>query len=230
MAKQLGAYKRPWYDRIGRDDGTTGRVVFYALLTLTPAFLGIGYLLATLLGLGGIAMFGMMIGVAVISDTVVFFAAQYFAGASATGLTRFTHNDGSTTPYQRQFSYQEALAAKGLVDEALASYEAEIVAAPTDVEAIVRTADLYLTHRKRPERAAELLRRLQRLPAAPPDKVLYATHRLVDLYLGPLDDRGKALVELRRLIDNFPASQAARFAREALAKLKREHHGTDDNA
>ena len=151
-------------------------------------------------------------------------------GASATGLTRFTHNDGSTTPYQRQFSYQEALAAKGLVDEALASYEAEIVAAPTDVEAIVRTADLYLTHRKRPERAAELLRRLQRLPAAPPDKVLYATHRLVDLYLGPLDDRGKALVELRRLIDNFPASQAARFAREALAKLKREHHGTDDNA
>ena len=230
MAKQLGAYKRPWYDRVGRDNGTTGRVVFYAMLTLTPAFLAIGYLLARLLGLGGIAVVGMMIGVAAVSDTVVFFVAQHFAGAGATALTRFTHNDGSTTPYQRQFSYQEALAAKGLVEEALTSYEAEIVAAPTDLEAIVRTADLCLMHRTRPERAAELLRMLQRVPAAPPEKVLYATHRLVDLYLGPLDDRGKAIVELRRLIDNFPASQAARFARDALAKLRREHHGTGDGA
>ena len=226
MPKQPGAYKRPWYDRIGGDDGATGPVLFYAILTLTPAFIGIGYLLARLLGVSGIGVIGVMLAVATIADIVVFTVAQHFARSGAKGFTRFTHPDGSTTPYQRQFSYQEALAAKGLVVEALASYEAEIVAAPGDVEAIVRTADLYLTHRTRPDRAVELLRMVQRAPAAPPEKVLYATHRLVDLYLGPLDDSGKALVELRRLIDNFPGSQAARFARDALAKLKREHHGT----
>jgi hypothetical protein len=226
MAKQIGAYKRPWYDRIGRDDGTTGPVVFYAILALTPVFLGIGYLVAQLLGVSGVLTLAFMLGFAAVSDAIVFFVAQHFARSGAKGFTRFTHPDGSTTPYQRQFSYQEALAAKGLVDDALVSYEAEIVAAPGDVEAIMRTAELYLTHRRRPERAAELLRMLQRTPTAPPEKVLYATHRLVDLYLGPLDDSGKALVELRRLIDNFPGSQAARFAREALAKLKREHHGT----
>ena len=230
MPRQPGAYKRPWYDRHGRDDNTTAPVVLYAIVALTPAFALIGYLLSWLVGGGGIATAGVMIGVTVAGDSLVFFGAQAFAGAGATGLTRFTHNDGSTTPYQRQFSYQEALAAKGLVDEALTSYEAEIAVAPNDVEAIVRTADLYLTHRKRPERAAELLRLVQRLPTAPPEKVLYATHRLVDLYLGPLDDSGRALVELRRLIDSFPASQAARFATDALARLKREHHGTDAGA
>ena len=43
---------------------------------------------------------------------------------------------------------------------------------------------------------------------------------LVDLHLGPLEDEGRALVELRRLIDGFPGTREAEMAREALAKLK----------
>jgi len=46
------------------------------------------------------------------------------------------------------------------------------------------------------------------------------TNRLADLYNGPLKQPGKALVELRRLIDRAPGTPAADHARVALARLK----------
>ena len=47
-----------------------------------------------------------------------------------------------------------------------------------------------------------------------------ATNKLVDLYLGPLKDPGRALVELRRLADRYPGSTAAKHAKMAIANLK----------
>ena len=198
-----------------------------AFLTITPAFTLIAYLIGTLLGLTGPLHLVVALGGGVLGGVLVFFGSIRFAGGGAAGLTRFTHPDGSTTPYQRTFSYQDALAAKGQVDEALASYEALIVETPADVELIVRTADLYISGKRRPDRAAELLRLVRRTPSASPARLMYASQRLVDLYLGPLGDRGRAIVELRILIDQFPGSPAAAFAREGLQKLKREHHGED---
>ena len=51
-------------------------------------------------------------------------------------------------------------------------------------------------------------------------KTSYATNRLVDLYIGPLNDPRRALVELRRLIETRPATDAAEHARRSLADLK----------
>ena len=52
---------------------------------------------------------------------------------------------------------------------------------------------------------------------------VYVTNRLVDLYTGPLGEPGKALGELRKLIDRYPGSAAAENARVALAALKARH-------
>jgi hypothetical protein len=38
----------------------------------------------------------------------------------------------------------------------------------------------------------------------------------------PGGDRGRALVELRRLVEQYPQSRAAQFARDAIARLKSE--------
>lgn len=46
----------------------------------------------------------------------------------------------------------------------------------------------------------------------------YATHRLLDLYLGVLDDPGRAMEELRRMADRFPDTPDGQGA---LAELRR---------
>jgi hypothetical protein len=45
---------------------------------------------------------------------------------------------------------------------------------------------------------------------------------LVELYENDLKDPGRAMAELRRLIDRYPTAQGARRLRVALASLKAE--------
>jgi len=54
----------------------------------------------------------------------------------------------------------------------------------------------------------------------PTRDALYASSRLVDLYDGPLNEPGRALVELRRIIERFPSSAVAKGARDALPRLR----------
>jgi hypothetical protein len=122
--------------------------------------------------------------------------------------------------YVRDFSYQEALAARGDVAGALASYEAVMRDSPADPEPRLRAAELCAKGGQDLQRAATLFRSVQGIPGVPAERLLYASHRLVDLYLGPLAEPGRALVELRRIIERFPGSAAAAQARTALTKLK----------
>ena len=63
------------------------------------------------------------------------------------------------------------------------------------------------------------------IPGASRELVRYAQTKIVDLYLGPLKDEGRALVELRRLIEGFPGTHEAEQARAALARIKTERAG-----
>ena len=73
----------------------------------------------------------------------------------------------------------------------------------------------------RPARAAELFGRMcSAFPASPPAPISTSSNRLVDLLVGPLADPGRAMVELRRLIERHPGTTAASHARDALARLK----------
>ena len=68
------------------------------------------------------------------------------------------------------------------------------------------------------ERARDLLLRLRQAADAGPADELYATHRLIDLYLGRPEDAGRAMVELRRMADRFPDTPDGQGA---LAELRR---------
>ncbi|HLJ18563.1 MAG TPA: tetratricopeptide repeat protein, partial [Stellaceae bacterium] len=115
---------------------------------------------------------------------------------------------------------QQALVMRGQIDAALASYEAVIAERPDAVDARLRAAEVYLKERADHRRAAELFRAVQRIATITPGQDVYVTNRLVDLLTGPLDDPGRALVELRRLIERYPDSPAAGHARQALAALR----------
>jgi hypothetical protein len=60
------------------------------------------------------------------------------------------------------------------------------------------------------------------LPGAKPELKRYTSQKIIDLLLGPLGDRGRAMAELRMLIDRYPTSREAEGAREALRRLKAE--------
>jgi hypothetical protein len=128
--------------------------------------------------------------------------------------------DGLSTPYERQFSYEQSLVMKGRVDDAIASFEAVIATEPELIAPRIKAAELYAREKKDPQRAAELFRDVLRSPVITPGENVYATNRLVDLYIGPLNDPGRAFVELRRLIESRAGSDAAEHARRSLAELK----------
>ena len=69
--------------------------------------------------------------------------------------------------------------------------------------------------------AARLLAEARDRTRQEPRKIGFAL-RLVDLYRSRMKDRGKALVELRRLVDTFPDSPHTEGARSELAQLLEE--------
>ena len=131
--------------------------------------------------------------------------------------------DGSTTPYEEQYSHEQSLVMRGQVDDALASFESIVQGNPDAVKPRVRAAELYSREKGNHVRAAQLLAEVQRIQTAGVGDFVYATHRLVDLYTGPLNEPGRAMVELRRLIERLPGTPAAQQARDALATLKERH-------
>ncbi len=130
---------------------------------------------------------------------------------------------GASTPYEEQFSREQALVMQGRLEEALAALERHITGNPTAVAARIRAADLYAGPGKNPQRAARLFAEAQRVPGLSSGDDLYIGNRLADLYLGPLGTPARALVELRRLLDRYPGSRVAPQLRAAIASLKARH-------
>jgi hypothetical protein len=142
------------------------------------------------------------------------FALSERAGLAAQTLYAPT---GFTTPYARTFSYQEAMAMRGDVAGALASYEALMTELPHDVAVRFAAAALYADKGRDAARAAALYREARLLPAATRANELAATNALIDLYRGPLADEARMLVELRRLAERFAGTPPGELARAAIA-------------
>ena len=200
------------------DFGTTRARIIAATLVLFVPFAFIGYLLCLMFGVKGLSQVACVIAFgAVAASASVTFATQ-FSYLAAQFFARFLAPSGSTTPYEYGYSYQQALAAKGDVDGALESYEAVLRESPRALEAHIQAAELYATSGNA-ARAIELFKAVRSMPDVSRPRVVYASNRLVDLYLASNDD-GRALVELRRLVEQYPGTDTAQRAREALGRLK----------
>lgn len=215
-------YKPTLFDRHGPDAGGYVRTAAYGLmvfgLSMTGGFIMIagGKIEASFVGVIMIVVVSALFG-AVVSLTA------YLISRAAGDTYKHLMVNGSTTPYREQYSYQQALVMQGRVDDAIASFEAVISENPAAVDAHIKAAELYAREKGDAVRAAALFRDAQRIPAIGIGEDVYVANRLIDLYNGPLAEPGRALVELRRLIDKHPGSAAAEFARDALASLKPIH-------
>lgn len=212
---ERGDYKPTLMDRHGPSGADFIRTIPYALISFGLVFGAVSFYRGVT---AGTVLMSIMAGVG-----TSWFASRLSSGAGA--AYKHFMMDGASTPYVEQYSYQQALVMKGQIDEALESFEAVIAEKPESIDARIKAAELYVKERQNFARAAQLFREAQRVPAVNAGQFVYVTNRLVDLYTGPLNDPGKGLVELRKLIDRYPGSAAAENAREVLAKLKARHLG-----
>ena len=197
------------------------RVAIMGGVAVGVAFAVIGALLGVLLGVGGFRLIIMAVAVGgAVGYLVQRFARAVAAGAGA-GVSAFIYPSGNASPYEMSFSAHDALEARDDATGAIAAYEASMAEYPGNVRAKRQAAELYV-RAGNPRRAAELFAEIRKLPGLSSSDELYSTQRLADLYLGPLGDGGRALVELRRVAERFPGTREANGARLAIARMKQD--------
>lgn len=120
------------------------------------------------------------------------------------------------------YSAIETLVVRGDLATAAEAYRERARRPAERVEATVRRAALLGGPLQQPETALVELEALRREPLRPADDLRVGV-ALVDLYERRLGDPGRAMVELRRLIDLHPDHTSVRRLRRALADLKDQH-------
>jgi hypothetical protein len=212
-------YQPTFLDRIGPEGASLLPLVAWSVgVAILGAFFGV---LGAIREHRSTSAWGLGVGLAAgILTMVIGFITNRGSGAA---FLAFIQPSGASTPAESDFSYQDALAIRGDVAGALSSYEELLqLASPRDVAVRLRAADLYADSGRDVGRAVALYKEVQRIPTAPSAAYVYATNRLVSLFLDVLAKPGNAMGELRRLIDRYPSSDVAVHARTALANLKRE--------
>ena len=216
--KPRSSYKLTFFDKHGPAGAHRLRALTYGIIVFGVSLPMFG-LAATKMGLSVAATIAFtLVGALTLAGLSMYIGLA--GGAAAGEVARYVTAGGSNTPYEEQFSHEQALVMQRDYQGALALFEQRIAATPGDPRVRVAAADLYATHGQNPKRAAELYREVQRIPGLMSGHDVYVSNKLVDLYLGPLKEPGRALVELRRLIDRYPSSRVAEQARVGLANLK----------
>ena len=210
-------YKRTLYDKHGPEAAQIFQTASSLIIPVVAGAL-IGGTLAAQRGLSGVLIvLSALAGSALLGTWWWFFVTRLSHGAGK-AFGAFIQPSGSGS-YERQYSHQDAMVMRGDVGGALASYEEIILGAPNDAQPRLRAAELYAKAGQR-ERAEELYRAVQRLSRVAPKDDVFASNRLVDLYLAWPGHETKGLRELRRLIDTYPETDVAERARAGLVNLK----------
>ena len=187
-----------------------GMLLAATVVSLLLALAGLGWRGVELAGACW-AVYGLVLGVLALLDPGIDGLA---AALQSVGLLRA--GGGS--------SEVEALEARGRSAEAADAY-LDRARAPRDrVSATLRRAALLGGPLSDPHGAVQALLDLRTAPLTPTDDIRTGL-ALVDLYDFRLADPGRAMAELRRLIDAYPEPRHARRLRRLLADLKDAHFG-----
>ncbi len=120
------------------------------------------------------------------------------------------------------YSAIETLVARGHLQAAADAYAERARNKAQRVDATLRRAALLSGPLAQAETAAIELDNLRAGGRLRPRDDFRVGLALVELYENDLNDPGRAMAELRRLIDRYPTAQGARRLRVALASLKSE--------
>jgi hypothetical protein len=192
-------------------------VAFFVASALTTP---VAYLLVGLRGIEGSwrHLAAVVLAVALVAMGLgVIKSVQWMFSAAFLGFVQ-----GGSSRGPAAHSKAEALAASGRLDEAAAEFEATRSQGGGNIASLRAEAEVHAGSNGDPRRAEELFLRIRKAPDASVADELYASHRLIDLYLGPLADSGRAMVELRRMAERFPNTVDGQGALAALKQRREE--------
>jgi len=126
---------------------------------------------------------------------------------------------GSSTPADKPLSHIEALEARGEVAKAAEAYKAEIASDPADVTSCERLALLAQRRLNDCETALWAYREAERRADSPARKFGYGL-LAAGVLRDQLKDPRRAVVELRRLVQQYPAAPRVGALRKEIEELK----------
>jgi hypothetical protein len=171
-------------------------------------------------GLPGAPSFGVALAIGAILGGAIGYAVGHALLAGSERAAESVYMPRATGTYTKTHSGIDAMEARGDVRGAASAWDSVSVEEPGNPWPLIRAGELYFRKLDEPALALERFQLARRIPGIHDEQHRYAISKIVDLYLGPMNDRGRALVELRRLIEEHPGTREAAHAREALAKLK----------
>jgi len=211
-------YKPTLFDRHGPDAGRRLKLTGHALPIFLLSSILFGMLGSRYTSSGAVGLLFTIVGATALTAAVLW-GINSFSEAAGAGMEVLTMG-ASGSPYEEQFSRERALVMQGKVAEAVDAFEQRAAAMPHNIEVRLHAAELLAREGGNPERAAALLREARAIPGLTVPQDIYVGHRLADLFSGPLREPGRALVELRRIIERYPGTPAARDARAGLSTVK----------
>lgn len=197
--------------------GDTRNVVRAVAWVLVP-FTALGFLLWVLgSGLGSLLLTVCLLAWAVFAGYLVLNRFVIESIGSAVG--RLLLPSGSSTPAAKGLSHIEAMEARGEVAKAAEAYEAEIGADPRDVTSCERLALLALQRLNDFEKALWAYREAERRADSPARKFGYGL-LAAGVCRDRLKDPKRAVVELRRLVQQYPTAPRVGALKQEIDELK----------
>lgn len=142
------------------------------------------------------------------------------------GLISTIHLPSSASrPAGAGYSKAEAMAARGLFEEAVHLYEEAAGADPADPEPCVRLAHLHRDETGDLEAAARWFREARRREGTGDDLDRQISRELIELHRSQMDDPRRAMPELARFAERFPEDPWTERVRDELRQLKEEMDG-----
>ena len=208
-----------FWEKLKRVDAVSneGRVIFLAmimgaatLVTLVEAVLmrSWGPIVAAGLGWVFVAVYALFQGTALEK------------GGGAVGSIIVP--SGSATPSVAQHSNIETLEVRGEYEKAAKAYRAVIETQPDDVVACEKLGQLAMRQLRDYQTAVWAYRQAEQRMPEPRRKLGYALI-IAGLYRDNLHDNGKAIVELRKVLERYPDAPNAGQLKAELDELKAKH-------
>lgn len=197
----------------------------------TLAWSGVGLIFGMIVGALLNDKFGWPLLPAMIGSAAVLSGGIYAIARLATlGAGRaagIIHNpSGSSTPYAQSYSQAESMIAQGDYRNAATLYRDYIDADPTDGEVCLRLARLLRDHLRQYDDAARWFRAARQRGKQSSRWELLITRELIEMAIAQQDNPPRAVPELARLVERFPGTPEARWAREELAEIRKRMAGS----
>jgi tetratricopeptide (TPR) repeat protein len=156
-----------------------------------------------------------------VTALAVYAVARLVTGGAGWAAGSMHNPSGHSTPYRNDYSQATALVMQGDYRGAVALYREAIAERPLDPEPRIRMARVQRDHLGAYEEASRAFREARASARQGSRLELQVTRELVELVLDKMDDPPRAASELARLIERFPNTPEAGWARNELADIKR---------